>query len=149
MLMILIMMAALCLGMDAAVYKAFKERVDEVREQVAGAFRRGKRQIDPRPLPVLLVSSHERDYVRVVGTLSPRGVPVVRAPDEPSGLQMVSDRRFCPGMLVVDGELPDRKRLVQQWQQRFPELTVLVLDRVRDPAAIAAALMTYAERANR
>ena len=61
----------------------------------------------------------------------------------------MSDTQFSAGMLVIDGELPYMKDLVQQFKRRFAEVTVLALRPDRDPAIMAAAMMTYAERVQR
>jgi hypothetical protein len=148
-LMILIMIAALCLGLDARTSKAVEQEVSRVWHLIGGMFSHGEAQLRSRPAAALLVSSQERDYVRVVGTLSPRGVPVAWAPNLSAGLRLVSDTQFSAGMLVIDGELPYMKDLVQQFKRRFPELTVLVLKPDRDPAIMAAAMMTFAEQAKR
>jgi hypothetical protein len=149
MLIIVVMLAALCLGMDPALYKTVVTELGKARHLVSSILPGGQAQVESRPFPVLLVSSRERDYIRVAGTLSPRGVSVVRAPDVSAGLRLVSDSQFFTGMLVVDGELPNVKRLVQQSKQRFPELTVVVLERSSNPSLTSAVLMAYAERVNR
>lgn len=143
-LIIASMFAAFLIGVSPSEFEAVDRMAAAAWDRIGIAFTPARPQAPPALPDVLVVSPKDGDYISVAGTLSARGVRVLLAQDVASGAACLVDGQARFGMLVVDGNLAGRRRLVREARQRYPNIKVLVLEGVRQPTKIAAALMDYA-----